>query len=116
MTNVGYWMPVENEDNKLIYVLSHASKTAAEKSWKAFSADPEWKKAQKETEADGKIVNKIEKQFLTTTDYSPAVKPWPPARRARLRAAHLHGRNRAGWTTSTPGSAITPASCSRNTA
>jgi hypothetical protein len=75
MTNIGYWMPLENPDNKLIYILAYPSREAREKSWKAFQADPEWQKVQKETEANGKIVNKVEQLFLTTTDYSPAIKP-----------------------------------------
>src|SRR5689334_8737236 len=36
MTNVGYWMPIENPDNKLIYVLAYPNRDAREKSWKAF--------------------------------------------------------------------------------
>lgn len=75
MTNVGYWTPVENADNKLVYVISHASRAAAEQSWKAFGADPDWKKVVKESEAGGKILAKPpERLYLATTDYSPAVK------------------------------------------
>src|SRR5262249_50186496 len=43
--------------------------------WKDFIADPEWKKVQAETEAQGKIVAKIESVLLAATDYSPAIKP-----------------------------------------
>src|SRR6266851_4063073 len=32
--NVGYWVPIENTENKLIYVLSYPSREAREKSWK----------------------------------------------------------------------------------
>jgi hypothetical protein len=77
MTNVGYWVPVDNPDSKLIYLLGHPSREAAAKAWQGFIADPEWKKVQKETEANGKIVAKIETVFLTATDYSPAIKPVP---------------------------------------
>src|SRR5919199_346858 len=35
MTNVGYWIPVDNPDNKLIYILSYPSREAREASWKA---------------------------------------------------------------------------------
>ena len=75
MTNVGYWTPIDNPENKLIYILAHSSREAGEKSWQAFLADPEWKKAQQASEASGKIVAKVEKVFLTATDYSPAIKP-----------------------------------------
>lgn len=75
MTNVGYWMPLENPDRKLYYILSYPSREAREKSWKAFMADPDWKKAAAASEKDGKLVGKMEGTFLHVTDYSPAIKP-----------------------------------------
>ena len=75
ITNVGYWVPQENPDNKLIYIIAHASRDAAKKSWAAFMADPDWKAAAKASEANGKLVNKVESTFLTATDYSLAIKP-----------------------------------------
>jgi hypothetical protein len=75
LTNVGYFVPVgENKDNKLVYWISAPSKEARDKSFKAFAADPEWQKAAKESEKDGKLVAKIESFFMTATDYSPALK------------------------------------------
>lgn len=73
MTNVGYWMPIDNKDTKLIYLLSHSSKAAADKSWAAFVADPAWKKALADSEVNGKLAANIERQFLSATDYSPQV-------------------------------------------
>jgi hypothetical protein len=75
MANIGYWVPLDNPENKLIYLLAHPSRDAAKKAWSAFSADPDWKKAQKESEANGKLVAKAESTFLTPTDYSPEIKP-----------------------------------------
>src|SRR5215510_4494974 len=49
MVNVGYWVPIENTENKLVYVLSYPSRDAREKSWKAFMADSDWQKAWKES-------------------------------------------------------------------
>lgn len=74
MTNLGYWTPVDNPDNKLIYVLAYPDTDARKKSWEAFQADPVWKAAKEESEKDGKLVEKVESHFLTATDYSPAVK------------------------------------------
>jgi hypothetical protein len=68
--NEMYWVPIE-EDNKLIYVVSHDSREAADKSWKAFGSDPEWQKARDASEADGKIVAKVDRVWMTLTDYSP---------------------------------------------
>lgn len=75
MKNIGYWVPMENPENKLVYVLAYPSREAREKSWKAFVADPEWHAVAKKTEANGKIVSKVEAFYMTATDYSPAIKP-----------------------------------------
>lgn len=74
MTNVGYWMPLENPDSKLVYVLAYPSMEARQTSWKAFGSDPDWKKAQTESEANGKLVAKVEQLFMNATDFSPEVK------------------------------------------
>lgn len=74
MTNVGYWVPIDNPELKMIYIVAHESRAAADRSWKAFGADPEWQKVYKASEVDGKLVAKVERIYLTPTDYSPAVK------------------------------------------
>jgi NIPSNAP len=71
MTNVGYWTPLDNPEEKLYYVLSYPNRTARDASWKAFAADTAWQRVQKESEANGKIVAKVESIFLKTTDFSP---------------------------------------------
>ena len=75
MVNIGYWIPLENPDNKLIYILAFPSREEREKMWKAFGADPDWAAARKASEADGKIVAKAESVFLQATDFSPEIKP-----------------------------------------
>ncbi len=75
MTNVGYWVPLDNTENKLVYILAYPSREAREKAWKAFLGDPEWQKAYKDSEADGKLVARVESVFLSATDYSPEIKP-----------------------------------------
>jgi hypothetical protein len=70
MTNVGYWVP-QDKPNTLIYIISHASREAAAENWKAFRADPEWQKVQKESEANGKIVAHVDFVLMEATDYSP---------------------------------------------
>lgn len=72
--NVGYWTPLENPDNKLIYIIASPSREANKASWKAFMADPDWKAAHKKSEENGKLVEKLESHFLTATDYSPVIK------------------------------------------
>lgn len=75
MTNIGYWEPIDNPENKLIYFLSYPSKEARDASWKAFGADPEWKAVAQASEANGKLVAKVETWYLEATDYSPEIRP-----------------------------------------
>ncbi len=74
MTNIGYWMPLENPDRKLYYILAYPSREARESSWQAFMADPAWKAVAAETEKNGKLVAKVDSTFMHVTDFSPAVK------------------------------------------
>ncbi|MDJ1481591.1 NIPSNAP family protein [Cytophagaceae bacterium YF14B1] len=71
MTNEGYWLPIDNKDNKLVYVLSYPSREARNNSWKSFGSDPEWKKVASESEKNGNLVAKVESFFMKTTDFSP---------------------------------------------
>ncbi len=68
--NVAYWTPVDTP-NTLVYIIAHNSKEAAETSWKAFVADPQWRTVYAESQANGPLVANIESVFMTTTDYSP---------------------------------------------
>jgi hypothetical protein len=70
MENVGYWVPNDKPD-VLVYILAHASKEAADASWKAFREDPEWQKARTASEVNGPLVAKVESSWLRSTDYSP---------------------------------------------
>ena len=74
-TNIGYWVPIDNPDNKLTYLLAFPSREAQEKSWKGFFADPAWQAVQKKTDANGKLVIKVESVLLSANDYSPEIKP-----------------------------------------
>src|SRR5947209_4887446 len=59
ITNVGYWVPVDNPESKLIYILAYPNRKAREASWKAFLADPDWNRARKDSEANGALVVKV---------------------------------------------------------
>ena len=69
MKNIGYWL-TEGDDPKLVYIVSHKDRETAKANWKAFSADPKWRTAKTESEKDGKLVKKLEKVFMTSTDFS----------------------------------------------
>lgn len=70
MTSLGYFVPVKNTENKLVYFLAYPDRAARDASWKAFQADADWKSAQKASEANGKLITKVEIAFLSATDYS----------------------------------------------
>jgi hypothetical protein len=74
MTNVGYWTPLDNPDEKLYYVLSYPNRAARETAWKSFAADTAWQSVKQASEANGGLVAKVENVFLKTTDFSP--KDW----------------------------------------
>ncbi len=60
MELVGYWVPTDKEQGeKLIYIIVHKSRDAAKKSWQEFQNDPDWKKVRAESEANGKLVEKV---------------------------------------------------------
>ncbi len=73
MKNEMYWTPTDEKlkDNTLIYFLSHDSREAAEKSWQAFQADSEWHKVRDASEADGKIVAKVERVYMSRVPWQP---------------------------------------------
>lgn len=73
MKLIGYWTPTEGDEasNTLVYILAHDSREAAKKSWAGFVNDPAWKKAAAESRKNGKLVAKIENQWLKATDFSP---------------------------------------------
>jgi hypothetical protein len=74
MTNVGYFVPADNKENKLIYFLAHKDAAAKDASWKGFMGDDDMKKKFAETEKNGRLAVKVDRVFLTATDYSPAIK------------------------------------------
>jgi len=75
MVNIGYWLPLTNTENKIVYLLAFPSREAREKSFKQFGADPEWQAAAKASEKDGRLVTRAESVFLAPTDFSPVVNP-----------------------------------------
>ena len=87
MTSVGYWTPMDEKDGKgntLVYLLSFPSREDAAKAWKAFGQDPEWKKAQAESERDGKIVESVESVFLEPTGFGPTPEPGGSGKEGRV--------------------------------
>jgi NIPSNAP len=76
MKSIAYWTPVDepNRGNMLVYILQHPSREAAAANWKSFQEDPEWKRVKEESEAKGKLAEKIDSTVLALTDFSPRLR------------------------------------------
>ena len=74
--SVAYWTPTDDPEksNTLIYILRHPSREAAAANWKSFQDDPEWKSVKDKSEANGKLVDKIDSTFMSLTDFSPPLR------------------------------------------
>lgn len=73
ITNLGYFHPADANKgaaNTLIYFLAHASREAADRSFKTFREDAGWVKARTESEKNGKLTVKVESVFLKPVDFS----------------------------------------------
>ena len=72
MTNVGYWVPADppSSENTLVYLLAHASRDAAARSWEGFRNDPAWTAAKEASEVDGRLAIKVKSVYLKPTDFS----------------------------------------------
>ena len=68
---IGYWVPIDNKNNEMIYIVDHKSKEDATKNWAAFQADDEWKKVRAESEAGGPLTTKApDSVYMTPLDFS----------------------------------------------
>ena len=74
MKNFGSWIPFDTPDSEstLIYLIHHETRKQADENWKAFVSDPDWQRARKESEKNGKILAQpLERIFLRALDFSP---------------------------------------------
>jgi len=71
--NIAYWTPTEEplKGKTLVYIISHPSREAATANWDAFRSDPEWVSVRDKSEANGKIVEKVDSTYMAMTDFSP---------------------------------------------
>jgi hypothetical protein len=74
--NVAYWTPLDEplKGRTLFYILAHPGREAATANWTAFREDPEWIGVRDKSEANGKIVEKVDSTFLTLTEFSPPLR------------------------------------------
>ncbi len=76
MKSVAYWTPLDEPEksNTLIYILHHPSREAAAANWKSFHDDPEWNRVREKSEANGKLVEKVDSTYMALTDFSPRLR------------------------------------------
>jgi len=74
--NIAYWTPTDEplKSKTLIYIIAHPSREAAAANWQAFRDDPEWQSVRDKSEANGKLVEKIDSTYLVLTDFSPPLR------------------------------------------
>ena len=72
MKSIGYWSPEDapSSQNLFVYILEHPSRQDAEENWAAFQADTEWQKVKTESEANGSLVDHIDRYFMDPTSFS----------------------------------------------
>jgi hypothetical protein len=73
--SIAYWTPTDEplKGRTLIYILEHPSREMATANWKSFHDDPEWVKVAAASEANGKLVEKVDSTFMARTEFSPAI-------------------------------------------
>jgi hypothetical protein len=73
--HVAYWTPTDDplKGKTLVYMLAHPTREAATANWQSFRDDPEWQSVRDKSEANGKLVEKIDSTYLTPTDFSPGL-------------------------------------------
>lgn len=71
---IGYWVPQDPPRSRttFIYILAFPDRESAKLRWAAFHSDPAWLRARDAFIArHGPVVDKIESEFLSPTDFSP---------------------------------------------
>jgi hypothetical protein len=76
MKSIAYWVPIDEPEksNTLIYILYHPSREAAAANWKSLQDDPNWKSVKEKSEANGKIVEKVDSNFMSLANFSPPLR------------------------------------------
>jgi hypothetical protein len=71
---LGAWTPADEKDERLFALLVHKDMDSADKNYKAFLADADFRKIIGEKSKDGPVASGMTRFFLNATDYSPAIK------------------------------------------
>jgi hypothetical protein len=75
IANVGYWTPSDAAGSRVVFLLAYPSADARNASWARLVADPQWRKCRRDSEGNGKLVERIEELMLVPTADCPVVAP-----------------------------------------
>ncbi|PZX57677.1 NIPSNAP protein [Algoriphagus ratkowskyi] len=64
MENIAYFLPVDNTDNSMTYILGYPDEKSRDRMWEKFANDPEWKKAKAASEVNGGLVKSVDQTFM----------------------------------------------------
>ncbi len=90
MENIAYFLPVENDDNTLTYILGYADKESRNRLWEQFVNDPEWREVYQKSTENGALVKKVEETFMVL---APGLNELPkplPSNVIQLRTYHCY--------------------------
>jgi hypothetical protein len=64
MENIAYFVPAENADNSMTYILGYPDEKSRDRMWAEFGNDPTWKKAKADSEVNGELVKSVDQTFM----------------------------------------------------
>lgn len=111
IASVAYLVSADGRDGVLRAILAYPDPQARKRAWESFVLDPEWQAVRRQTDADGRLVEKIREYPLTPTADGPvlAARSGEPGRRYELLFSRMNepDREAAGtvvgsWTTADP--------------
>lgn len=87
--NVAYFLSEEQPDKQLTFILGYPSAAERDIRWNNFANDPEWKAVAAASEANGKIVQKVDQVFMVWAKGLNSAKAPRPSGIFQLRTYHL---------------------------
>ena len=87
--NVAYLLSEEEPDKQLTFIIGYPSASERDIRWNNFANDPEWKAVAAASEANGKIVQKVDQVFMVWAQGLNSRKISRPSGIFQLRTYHL---------------------------
>jgi hypothetical protein len=87
--NVAYFLSEEHPEKQLTFILGYPSASERDIRWNNFANDPEWKAVAAASEANGKIVQKVDQVFMEWAKGLNSRKISRPSGIFQLRTYHL---------------------------